>query len=221
MNVTPSSPDRLGRNRDRVRDTAASFVLHPEEQRVELQHMAAAVAALGPVGRDEMLDGLQHARAGWAAEADSSQKSRALQRMDLDLERLQSLPGQSLTELSSALLTSNRQRQDRLSQFTRLGFGLAVAGSLGAMATGHWAGIAVFAAGVGTAATAALKRYQTPERDTLSRLATYGAIAQQRSAAEAEVRQLVSGLGARNTHGVLQTDQGVQVGGVLLKRRRS
>lgn len=219
MNVTPSSPERIGRNPDRVRDTAASFVLHPEEQRLELQDMAAGVAALGPVGRDELLDGLKQARADWAAEADSSQKSLALSRMDVDVKRLEGLPGQSLTELSSHLMDANKARQDKLGLFTKVGFGLALAGSLGAMATGHWAGIAVFAAGVGTAATAAIKRYQTPERDLLSRLATYGAIGQQRAAAATEVKQLVEGLGAKNTHGIRQTDQGVQVGGVLLKRR--
>lgn len=220
MNVTRANPDGLGRAPSHVRDTAAGLVLHPEEQRVELQHMAAGVVALGPVGRDELLDGLKHARADWAAQADSSEKFRALKRMDADTQRLESLPGNSLTDLSSALLTANHQRQDTLGLYCKIGVGVGLASFLVTMGTGHWLPLAVGVGSIAGAATAAVKRYQTPERDTLSRLATYGAIAQQRTQAAAEVKQLVQGLGTKNTHGILQTDSGVQVGGVLLKKRR-
>lgn len=219
MNLTPATPDRLGRAPDRVRDTAAGLVLHPEEQRAELQEMAAGVAALGPVGRDELLEGLSQARQDWAAEADSSQKLRALHRMDQDTKRLEALPGASLTDLSSALLNANKARQDKLGLYCKLGVGAALGGFFLTMATNHWLPLTLGLASLGGAVTAAVKRYQTPERDTLSRLATYGAIAQQRTRAAAEVRQLVEGLGAKNTHGIRQTDTGVQVGGVLLKRR--
>jgi hypothetical protein len=220
MNVTPAPPDRIGRAPNQVRDVAAGLVLHPEEQRAELQQMAATCSLLGPVGRDELLDGLKHARADWAAQAESTEKSRALKRMDGDVKKLESLQGNSLTDLSSALLTANHARQDKLGLYCKLGIGVALGGFFLTMVTGHWACLAVGGAGVATAATAAVKRYQTPERDTLSRLATYGAIAQQRTQAANEVKQLVDGLGSKRTHGVRQTDTGVQVGGVILKRRQ-
>lgn len=219
MNVTPAPPDRIGRAPNQVRDVAAGLVLHPEEQRAELQQMAATCSLLGPVGRDELLDGLKHARADWTAQADSAEKSRALKRMDGDVTKLESLKGASLTDLTGELLTANMERQDKLGLYCKLGIGLALGGFFLTMFTGHWACLVAGGAGVATAATAAVKRYQTPERDTLSRLATYGAIAQQRTQAVKEVRQLVDGLGARQTHGIRQTDAGVQVGGVLLKRR--
>lgn len=219
MNVAPASPDRLGRTPNRVRDTAAGLVLHPEEQRAELQEMAAGVAALGPVGRDELLEGLAQARQDWAGQADSTEKSRALSRMEQDTRRLEGLPGATLTDLSSALQSANQARQDKLGLYCKLGVGVALGGFMLTMATNHWLPLALGLASLGGGITAAVKRYQTPERDTLSRLATYGAIAQQRTRAAAEVTRLVEGLGAKNTHGIRQTETGVQVGGVLLKRR--
>lgn len=221
MNVIASNPDRLGRPSDRVRDTAAGLVLHPEEQRDELRMMAAGVEALGPVSRADLLDGLRQARSDWGEQAESVEKSRALSRMQADTQKLESLPGESLSDLTGALLSANQARQDRLGLFCKAGVGVALGSFLLTMATGHWVPLALGVAAVGTAATAAVKRYQTPERDTLSRLATYGAIAQQKAAATAEVTRLVSALGDKGTHGIRQTQNGVQVGGVVLRRRGS
>ncbi len=221
MNVTASNPDRLGRPADRVRDTAAGLVLHPEEQRDELRMMAAGVEALGPVSRADLLDGLRQASSDWGEHAESVEKSRALSRMQADTQKLESLPGESLSDLTGALLSANQARQDRLGLFCKAGVGVALGSFVLTMATGHWVPLALGVAAVGTAATAAVQRYQTPERETLSRLATYGAIAQQKAAATAEVTQLVAALGEKSTHGIRQTQNGVQVGGVVLRRRGS
>ncbi|MEW6278493.1 MAG: hypothetical protein AB1758_07730 [Candidatus Eremiobacterota bacterium] len=216
--------DPIGRAPNSGRDIAAGLVLHPEEQRAELEVLAQGVRELGEVSRKDLLDGLAHSRADWASQADSPEKSRALKRMDSDAERLSTLQGDGLPQLTDALLVANRERQDRLGLWCKVGIGVALGGFFLTMvwpsAPLQVASLGLGLAGVGTAATAAVKRYQTPERDTLGRLAAYGAIAQRNAQAASDVKQLVDALGHKQGTGIRQTEQGIQVGGVVLKKRK-
>lgn len=196
------------------------------------RHQRALYALAGQleqesVPRDKLLVALDQVEKEWQGRPGDPDQKRALQRLQEDRSLLSGSRADDLGGVVRELAEANRRRSDRLDNLTLGALSLALVGAgafMGQILFGyHLAGAWQAACGgtfltgaVGAAAAMSAKEHP-PQLGQLGRLAVYGQV----GASYQEVGQLADALGGRKSTSVEVSERGVNVGGVLLPRRKT
>lgn len=179
------------------------------------------------VPRDKLLVAVDQVEQEWRLRPPDAEQQRALERLAQDRSLLSGSRADDLGGVVRELEEATRRRSDQLDNLTLGALSLALVGAgafmgqilFGYHLAGPWQAAcgATFLTGAIGAALAISSKERPPQLGQLGRLAVYGQV----GASYQEVSQLADALGGRKATSVEVTDRGVNVGGVLLPRRKT